>query len=133
MSLQRSWTIALGAVALVSVGLVARPAQEVVVRAPGMATPTIAPDAASPRGSGLILGRVVDAASGRPIPAATVTLASGPTPPLGPNQQAPPSAMTNSGGYFLFRDLPKGSYPITVAAPGFINGANGRRSTTTNA
>ena len=126
MSSQFTWTLALGVVAVASVCLVARPEQEVVVRAPGLAAPHVAPDASTPTGTGLILGRVVDAASGRPIPAATVTLASGPTPALGPNQQAPPSAMTNGAGYFLFRDLAKGSYPITATAQGYVGGANGR-------
>ncbi len=96
------------------------------MRAPGLATPNMAQDSSAPLGAGLVLGRVVDAASGRPIPGATVILASGPTAPLGPTSQAPPSAMTNNAGYFLFRDLARGSYPITVTASGYISGANGR-------
>ena len=130
MSSQRIWTLALGLVGVASVCLAARAAQDVVVRAPGLATPNVAPDTSAPQGTGLVLGRVVDAASGRPIPGATVTLGSGPTPSFGPNSQAPPSAMTNSAGHFLFRDLAGGSYPVTATAPGTSAAptAGGRRT-----
>src|SRR5690242_8468436 len=75
------------------------------------------PPAAAPP-AGLILGRVVDAASGRPVSGAIVALtgAAGST-----------RAMTNGAGQFVFRKLPKGSFGLTVTKPGYVEGAYGRR------
>src|SRR5579859_3611457 len=81
--------------------------------------------------TGLILGRVVDAASGRPIPGAIVTLGG-----LAPVAAAAPAvavtspqprAMTNAGGQFVFRNLPKGSFSLAVTRAGFLDGAYGRQ------
>jgi hypothetical protein len=70
-------------------------------------------------GSGLILGRVVDAASGRPVAGAVVSLAGGGT--------SSPRAMTNANGQFVFRKLPKGRFNLTATKPGYVEGAYGRR------
>ena len=81
-------------------------------------------------GRGLILGRVVDAATGRPIAGASVTAGASGPPAIavtGLAAPAPPSSMTNGEGYFLLRDLPKGSYPLSVIAPGYVQGSYGRR------
>jgi hypothetical protein len=81
-----------------------------------------------PPPTGLILGRVVDAASGRPIAGAIVALQNGtiimPGAPL-PGPQ--PRALTNANGQFVFRRLPKGSFGLTVTKPGYVDGAYGRR------
>jgi protocatechuate 3,4-dioxygenase beta subunit len=66
----------------------------------------------------LILGRVVDAGSGRPLPGAIVTL-------LGAGL-ASPRAITNGGGQFVFRRLPKGRFTLLASRPGYVDGAYGR-------
>lgn len=57
-----------------------------------------------PAGTGLILGRVIDGSTDKAVAGAIVTLSS-----------APPSrVVTDSGGAFVFRNLPAGSYRFTV-------------------
>jgi len=90
-------------------------------------SPQVPPQTA---GSGLILGRVVDAASGRPIPSAIVTLggfAPAPMPSGIPAPQSQPRAMTNANGQFVFRSLPKGSFSLNATRSGYVDGAYGRR------
>lgn len=75
--------------------------------------------------TGLILGRVVDAASGRPIPGAIVSLEGGiltAPPPTG----GLPRAITNGNGQFVFRRLQKGTFGLTAQKPGYVEGAYGR-------
>jgi uncharacterized protein (DUF2141 family) len=75
--------------------------------------------------TGLILGRVVDAASGRPLAGAIVSLEGGivtAPPPSG----GLPRAITNGNGQFVFRRLPKGTFGLTVLKPGYVEGAYGR-------
>jgi protocatechuate 3,4-dioxygenase beta subunit len=75
-------------------------------------------------GTGLILGRVVEAGTTTPVPDAMVTLAGG---ALGVSGQRFTNGVaagqrvtvTDSNGRFLFRDLPVGNYQITAAAQGF--------------
>src|SRR5687768_3084314 len=87
--------------------------------------PATPPQPQSP--TGLILGRVVDGSSGRPVPSAIVTIAGGgigPAPAAGGGAQ--PRAITNSNGQFVFRRLPKGSFVLTATKPGYVEGAYGR-------
>jgi hypothetical protein len=83
----------------------------------------VQPVAPAPRSTALIIGRVVDAASGKPVPGATVGIsgASLPRTPL------PPRLMTDSQGRFVFRNLAPGSYGLTASRPGYNEGAYGRR------
>jgi protocatechuate 3,4-dioxygenase beta subunit len=79
--------------------------------------------------SGLIVGQVVDAESGRPVSGAIVSIA-GPT--LARSQSAdspavPPRILTGADGYFVFRSLPPGSYGISAQKTGYADGAFGRR------
>jgi len=75
-------------------------------------------------GTGLILGRVVEAGTTTAVPEAMVTLAG---PGLGAagqrfsNGVAAGQRVTiaDTNGRFLFRDLPDGNYQITAAAQGF--------------
>src|SRR5262245_46401881 len=62
--------------------------------------------------TGLIVGRVVDAASGRPIAGAIVSLNGGAIR-SGPGDPGQPRAMTSASGQFVFRKLAKGSYSLT--------------------
>src|SRR5262245_48198953 len=79
-----------------------------------LATPQ--PQSPSPQGqppppTGLIVGRVVDAGSGRPVPGAIVTIDGAGLSRAGtPYRQ--PRAMTNASGQFVFRKLGRGSYGV---------------------
>lgn len=86
---------------------------------------------AAPLPAGLILGRVVDAAGGRPVSGAIVTLAGlvpiAATAPGGAPTSPQPRAMTNANGQFVFRNLPKGSFSLNVTRSGYLDGAYGRQ------
>ena len=88
-------------------------------------------------GTAMIVGRVVDGTTGRPVPGAIVSLGGGTiteapvtpaTPGAAPSGPPPrPRAMTNASGQFVFRKLPKGSFTLNAAKPGYAEGAYGRR------
>ena len=90
-----------------------------------------------PPATALILGRVVDAGSGRPLSGAIVTISpgrpisgSGPTPASLVRMDAvtgPTRVMTDDEGRFLFHGLPGGSFSITAMKSGYMSGAYGRR------
>lgn len=75
-----------------------------------------------PRSTGLVVGQVVDAASGRPVAGAIVSLGGPAIPPT----QAP-RLLTGNDGRFVFRDLRRGDHTITVIKSGFAEGAYGRQ------
>jgi protocatechuate 3,4-dioxygenase beta subunit len=72
----------------------------------------------APRGTGLIMGRVLDARTGRPIPDATITLTG---------RGRMPNVLTDGEGRFVYRAVPPGAFTITAAKPGYVTGAFGRR------
>ena len=74
------------------------------------------------RSTAVIVGRVIDGGTGKPVSGAVVSL-QGATLRVG---QAP-RLMTDSQGRFLYRNLPPGSYSIVATKPGYIDGAYGRR------
>lgn len=107
--------------------------------------PAAAGQAQLPAG-GLILGQVVDAASGQAIAGVTVTLTGGSGPmggvvdqrvmalverglasPEQLGQSGTRRAMTDADGRFLFRDLTRGSYSASASLEGYAPGAFGRR------
>lgn len=73
--------------------------------------------------AGLILGRVVDATSGRPIPLAVVAISPG----QGQLTAAATRRLTDRNGAFLFRALPNGRYTLTASKGGYSDGAYGRK------
>jgi hypothetical protein len=72
-------------------------------------------------GTGVIVGTVVDAGTGRPVTGAIVTLGG-----RGPLQPAP--VIVGADGRFVFRDLPPGSFSLPVMKNGYLDGAAGRTS-----
>src|SRR4249919_2152065 len=77
-----------------------------------------------------VFGRVVDAASGRPIAGVVVTPAgAASSPPLTPGQapRQPARAMTNGSGQFVIRGLRKGSLVLSVTKGGYANATYGQR------
>jgi hypothetical protein len=91
-------------------------------RAPG--APQVA---AATSATGLILGRVIDATTTRPVAGATVAVAAAAAPgPGGPF--TPARVLTDSQGRFVLRNLPAGPVTVTAAKPGYVPGAYGKRS-----
>jgi protocatechuate 3,4-dioxygenase beta subunit len=82
---------------------------------------------ASPQATALIVGRVVDAATSRPVAGAIVRVAAGSPGGAPVSADAPGTAMTNAQGEFLFRSLAGGAYGLTVQASGYIPAAYGQR------
>jgi hypothetical protein len=84
--------------------------------------------------TGLILGRVIDASTGRPVSGAVVSLNGGPPRVQGPSTPgqpvsppaAPPQLLVDSEGRFAFRQLTRGSYGLQATKPGYASGAYGR-------
>jgi uncharacterized GH25 family protein len=87
--------------------------------------------------TGIMVGRVIDAATGKPVAGATVTISGGPTrtaPPTPPTRGAsapmpalpPPRILTDSEGRFAFRKLTRGNYSLTATKSGYSAGAYGR-------
>lgn len=111
-------------------------------QAPPSVTPAAQP--AKPP-TGFILGRVVDAGSGRLVSGAMVNLLGGPgadTPTLvsiglvpfeeiipstGSAPATPTQVIADSNGRFVFRSLARGSYGLSVRASGYVPGAYGQR------
>lgn len=78
----------------------------------------------------VIVGQVVDAASGRPVGGALVLLSGGPPLPRLPGTTVPPvrpRVMADSEGRFAFSGLSAGRYTLTTTKPGYVEGAHGRR------
>jgi hypothetical protein len=75
-------------------------------------------DVAAPQGTGVIGGKVVAADSGRPLKRARVVVAGG---------GRPHAASTDEQGRYRVTGLPPGSYTVTAAKSGFVDGAFGQR------
>jgi protocatechuate 3,4-dioxygenase beta subunit len=74
--------------------------------------------------SGMVTGRVVDAATGAAIAGAVVSIGR----PASPAGRAPSGSglapiLSDRDGRFFFRDLSPGAYNVTATKPGFIGGA----------
>src|SRR5262245_32761037 len=84
-----------------------------VVSAAGFA----AQQPASPPATGLILGRVLDAGTGTGIPDAVVTLR--------PASGAARETLTTTEGFFVFRQVERGTYDVSTARNGYVPGRLG--------
>jgi len=104
-------------------------------------TPTSTAQQPAQSSNGVVVGQVIDATTNRPMGGVTVTLSlvSPPRPPLAPGQTISPAelaamqaaatpkrVMTDSSGAFVFHTLTKGSFRLTVDAPGYLNGGYGQ-------
>ena len=69
-------------------------------------------------GTGVVMGRVVEADGTSPVAGTIVTLS---LPGF-----APQRVLTDGQGRFAYRGLPKGSFSLTASRPGFVDGAHGR-------
>ena len=87
-----------------------------------------APTRAAPS---LVLGRVVDATTNRPISGAIVTLFGSAAVPLpsgsGRRASSSPHLMTNGDGQFVARGLRKGTLFVTVTKGGYLNATNAQQ------
>jgi hypothetical protein len=90
----------------------------VVTQGPGGMPAGRGAPAPIPLGTGLIVGQVVEADSTTPVPGVLVTLMLPASSPL--------RVLADGQGRFAFRQLPKGSYNITVSRAGYVDGAHGR-------
>jgi hypothetical protein len=138
------------ALVLASLGLtIGVGAQTPVVTGRGQGRGAAPPLQVAAKGTGLILGQVLDASSGRPVPHAVVALATpppprvtsdptgritspAPAPPVPPGVFLPPAAQaavsiepveTEDTGRFVFFDVPRGDYILRASAPGYVAGA----------
>ena len=72
----------------------------------------------------LVVGRVLDATTQRPVANATVVITARDS---GRGQGASSAVLATDSGYFVFRDLAPGIYPIAASAPGYLPGGHGQR------
>lgn len=90
----------------------------------------------TPPATAILLGQVVDAESGEPVPEVTVTVAmrmapaaraggAGAVPGMAPgaNQMR---LLTGADGKFVVRDLPVGNVQLSTTAAGYVNGGFGQ-------
>jgi len=80
----------------------------------------------------VIAGTVVDAADGRPIGGAIVSISGPPPAPVPAGSRRPPLTppariLTGTDGRFVFGALPAGTYSLNAVRLGYAPGASGRR------
>ena len=108
----RHWTLLLAALALRTVG----------VAAFGQSA------ASPPPPSGLVVGQVIDASTGKGIGGALVTLSRfTDAPAVEPPSSSGRTIVTRSDGSYAFRDLSAGRYSINASKRGYLSGGLGVR------
>jgi len=75
--------------------------------------------------SAIVAGRVVDAATGRPIAGAVITSAGSAVAP--PGASGPVRVITNAGGNFVLRGVSQGTLVLTATKGGYVNAQPGQR------
>jgi hypothetical protein len=86
----------------------------------------LAAQLSEPPPSAIVAGRVVDAASGRPI-AGAIVIPAGSAVITSPGASGPGTALTNAEGHFVLRGLAKGSLVLTATKGGYVNATYGQR------
>jgi protocatechuate 3,4-dioxygenase beta subunit len=85
------------------------------------------------RATGFAVGRVLDAATNRPVAGAVVVLtpmppsAGDPSPLPSPAGSSAVNVLTDDDGRFLFRGLTPGTYTLAARAPAYLDGGLGQR------
>ena len=82
---------------------------------PSVAVAQLPPPPTLAAGTGLIVGQVIDASTGKGVNGAVVTLAGA------------RRVMTTADGRFVFRDLPKGAHAVVASKSGYLDGFFGVR------
>jgi hypothetical protein len=82
------------------------------------------PQTPAPQGTARIAGHVIQASTGKPIPAATLQLLSW------PGNGVPRRATVDAHGAFEIGGLPPGSYKLTATAGGYVTGDYGQARST---
>src|SRR5262245_46223078 len=75
--------------------------------------------------SAIVAGRVVDAATGRPIGGAVITSAGSAVAP--PGASGPVRVISSAGGHFVLHGVSKGTLVLTAAKGGYVNAQPGQR------
>jgi protocatechuate 3,4-dioxygenase beta subunit len=84
---------------------------------------------AQPSATGLIVGQVVDAATGKPVGGALVAMEGEfrLRTTAGVRVRGLPRVLTGADGRFFFRDVPRGSFSLVATKGGYAEGRFGRR------
>jgi hypothetical protein len=77
-------------------------------------------------GRGLIVGQVIDAVTGKPLRDAIVSITTA-SQSARVDSISAPSILTGADGYFVFRDLARGTFAIRATKQGYVDGLAGRR------
>ena len=72
------------------------------------------------------MGQVIDAVTGKPLRDAIVSITAA-SQVARNDSPSPPSILTAADGYFVFRDLARGTFVIRATKQGYIDGLAGRR------
>lgn len=102
-----------------------------VVTMQGGAPPPATTAQTAPKGTGLVVGQVVDAETGRPIPGATVQFTS--NLPATPEELIPGTlpqvrrVIANGEGRFMFHSVPPGRISLFASAASYIGASPGQR------
>ena len=102
---------------------------------PGLFAQNPAPVAEVTKGTGLLLGQVLDASTKAPIAGAVVVLsgtplvvtASSPSPLSAQTATISRSVLVDRSGRFVFHSLPAGRYTLSASAPLYVYGSFGAR------
>jgi protocatechuate 3,4-dioxygenase beta subunit len=73
------------------------------------------------KGTGALVGRVVDLASGQPVDGARVSIS-------GPNMFDVPGTVSDDDGRFAFANLPAGQFTLRASKSGYLSAAYGQKS-----